>query len=317
MTSLAPGPTLAGADATPAASLPRRRSRSSRRRALTGLAMASPAIVLIVVFFLVPVVLTGWMSLHNWPLMGRHRFVGLDNYTRALGDQNFRHALKFTLVYTVVITPILLLIGLGLALLVRTPRPGGRFFQSVYFLPVCIGLASGSFLWLYLGQSQIGPLFDLLRRAGLVADSGNLFADVWTAMALVIGMVTWKVVGLQMLLLLSGMQSIPADVIEAARIDGASRWQSFRHITVPLLRPTLALVLVFSVAGSLLAFDQFYIMTGGGPSNSSITAVYQIYRISFTSFRLGYGAALSVLLMIILAAVSAVQMLLLRNTDHN
>jgi multiple sugar transport system permease protein len=284
---------------------------------MIGLAMASPAIVLIVVFFLVPVVLTLWMSLHNWPLMGRHRFVGLDNYTRALGDQNFRHALKFTLIYTVVITPVLLLIGLGLALLVRTPRPGARFFQSVYFLPVCIGLASGSFLWLYLGQAQIGPLFDLFRRAGLVEESGNLFAGVWTALALVIGMVTWKVVGLQMLLLLSGMQSIPVDVVEAARIDGAGRWQSFRHITLPLLRPTLALVLVFSVAGSLLAFDQFYIMTGGGPSNSTITAVYQIYRISFTSFRLGYGAALSVLLMIILAAVSAVQMLLLRNTDHN
>ncbi len=316
MTSLAPGQALTAADRVPAGR-PARRRRPSRRRAWIGLAMATPAIALIAVFFLVPVVLTLWMSLHNWPLMGRHRFVGLANYTRALGDQNFRHALKFTVVYTVVITPVLLLIGLGLALLVRTPRPGARFFQSVYFLPVCIGLASGSFLWLYLGQSQIGPLFDLLRRAGLVDSAGNLFSNVWTAMALVIGMVTWKVVGLQMLLLLSGMQSISTDVVEAARIDGAGRWQSFLHITLPLLRPTLALVLVFSVAGSLLAFDQFYIMTGGGPSNSTITAVYQIYRISFTSFRLGYGAAISVLLMVILAAVSAVQMLLLRNTDHN
>jgi multiple sugar transport system permease protein len=129
-------------------------------------------------------------------------------------------------------------------------------------------------------------------------------------------MVTWKVVGLQMLLLLSGLQSIPDDVVEAARIDGAGRWQLFSHITVPLLRPTLALVLVFSVAGSLLAFDQFFIMTNGGPSNSTITAVYTIYRTSFISFKLGYGAALSVFLMVILAAVSAVQMLLLRNTDH-
>ncbi len=184
-------------------------------------------------------------------------------------------------------------------------------------MPVCIGLASGSFLWLYLGQSQIGPLFDLLARAGLVDPAGNLYANGWSALALVIAMVTWKVVGLQMLLLLSGLQSIPDEVVEAARIDGAGRWQQFLHITLPLLRPTLALVLVFSVAGSLLAFDQFYIMTGGGPSNSTITAVYQIYRISFNSFRLGYGAALSVLLMVILALVSLVQMLLLRNTDHH
>ena len=129
--------------------------------------------------------------------------------------------------------------------------------------------------------------------------------------------VTWKVVGIQMLLLLAGLQSIPTELEEAARIDGARRWQVFRYITLPLLRPTLALVLVFSVAGSLLAFDQFYIMTAGGPSNSTITAVYQIYRVSFVQFQVGYGAALSVLLMVVLAAVSAVQLLLLRNTDHN
>lgn len=121
---------------------------------------------------------------------------------------------------------------------------------------------------------------------------------------------------MQMLLLLSGLQSIPVEVEEAARIDGATRVQTFRHVILPLLRPTLALVLVFSVAGSLLAFDQFYIMTGGGPSNQTITAVYEIYRTSFIKFQLGYGSALSVLLMIVLAAVSAVQMLLLRSSDH-
>lgn len=318
MTSLAPGRALRAAEpADPAPGRAPRRRRVSSRRALLGLAMASPALVLITVFFLVPLVLTFWMSLHNWPLLGRARFVGLDNYTRAVGDELFLRSLQFTLLYTAVITPVLLVLGLVLALLVRRPGRGARFFQSVYFMPVCIGLASGSFLWLYLGQSQIGPLFDLLRRLGVVDADDNLFAGRATALSLVIAMVTWKVVGLQMLLLLSGLQSIPDEVVEAARIDGAGRRQIFRYVTLPLLRPTLALVLVFSVAGSLLAFDQFFIMTGGGPSNSTITAVYQIYRISFNSFRLGYGAALSVLLMVVLAAVSAAQMLLLRNTDHN
>ncbi len=297
---------------------PRRRGRlrASRRRQLVGLAMASPAIVLIVVFFLVPLVLTFWISLHNWPLLGRHRFIGLANYTRALGDAGFHTALEFTLLYTVVITPILFLLGLGLAMLVRRKSRAAKVFQSIFFMPVCIGFAAGSFLWLYLGQSQIGPLFDLLRRVGLVGADDNIFASKWPALLMVIAMVTWKVVGLQMLLLLAGLQSIPEDVLEAARIDGATRWQSFVHITAPLLRPTLALVLVFSVAGSLLAFDQFYIMTGGGPSNQTITAVYTVYRNSFISFKLGYGAALSVFLMVILAVVSAIQMLLLRNSDH-
>ncbi|MGI3784136.1 MAG: carbohydrate ABC transporter permease, partial [Janthinobacterium lividum] len=190
-------------------------------------------------------------------------------------------------------------------------------FQSVFFMPVCIGFAAGSFLWLYLSQSQIGPLFDLLRRAGLLSQAANLYESKWSALLIVIATVTWKIVGLQMLLLLSGLQSIPEDVLEAARIDGASPTQSFLHITLPLMRPTLALVLVFSVAGSLLAFDQFFIMTGGGPSNQTITAVYEIYRTSFISFKLGYGAAMSVMLMVILALVSAAQMLLLRNTDHS
>jgi multiple sugar transport system permease protein len=315
MTSLAPG-VNATAPAAAAPSPASRRMRASRRRKLTGLLMATPAIVLIVVFFLVPLVMTFWISLHNWPLLGRPRFIGLDNYQRVLKDAGFHTALRFTLLYTLVITPILFLIGLGLAMLVRRRVRAARIFQSIFFMPVCIGFAAGSFLWLYLGQSQIGPLWDLLRRAGFVNQDSNIFAGMWTALLMVIAMVTWKVVGLQMLLLLAGLQSIPEDVVEAARIDGANRWQAFRHITLPLLRPTLALVLVFSVAGSLLAFDQFFIMTGGGPSNSTITAVYSIYRNSFISFKLGYGAALSVFLMLILAVVSAVQMLLLRNSDH-
>jgi multiple sugar transport system permease protein len=296
---------------------PRRRLTLRRRRQAMGILLAAPAVAVITVFFLVPLGLTFYMSLNNWSLLGAHSWVGLDNYTRAFEDTAFRTAFLFTLEYTAIITPVLLALGMGLALLVRRRRRGARFFQSVYFLPVVIGFASGSFLFLYLGQSGIGPLFDLFSRLGLVEQEANWFAGRWSALLLVIASVTWKVVGIQMLLLLAGLQSIPTELEEAARIDGARRRQIFRFITLPLLRPTLALVLVFSVAGSLLAFDQFYIMTNGGPSNSTITAVYQIYRVSFVQFQVGYGAALSVLLMLVLAAVSAVQLLLLRNSDHD
>jgi multiple sugar transport system permease protein len=295
----------------------RRRLTLRRRRQALGVLFAAPAVLVITVFFLVPLGLTFYMSLNDWSLLGAHHWIGLDNYSRAFKDPSFRSAFGFTLEYTAVITPVLFLLALGLALLVKRRRRGARVFQSVYFLPVVIGLASGSFLWLYMGQPGIGPLFDLLRRMGLVSADTNWFADKQSALLLVVLSVTWKVVGLQMLLLLAGLQSIPQELEEAARIDGAGRRQVFRYITLPLLRPTLALVLVFSVAGSLLAFDQFYIMTSGGPSNSTITAVYQIYRVSFVQFHLGYGAALSVLLMIVLAMVSAVQLLLLRNTDNN
>jgi multiple sugar transport system permease protein len=297
---------------------PRRRRLTLRgRRQVVGAVMAAPAVVMITVFFLVPLGLTFYMSLNQWSLLGAHTWIGFDNYTRAFSDPGFKDAFVFTLEYTAVITPILFLIGLGLALLVRRPRRGARFFQSVYFLPVVIGFAASSFLWLYMAQPSVGPLFDIFRRLGLADENSNWFAGEASALLVVVASITWKIVGMQMLLLLAGLQSIPVEVEEAARIDGAGRWQSFRYITLPLLRPTLALVLVFSVAGSLLAFDQFYIMTNGGPNNTTITAVYEIYRVSFVQFQLGYGAALSVLLMVVLAAVSAVQLLLLRNTDHD
>jgi multiple sugar transport system permease protein len=305
-----------GAAAPPVTPPKRRRGSASRQRRLVGFLMALPAIVLVVTFFLVPLVLTFWISLNDWSLLGQPQFIGISNYVQALSDSTFGAAMAFTLLYTVIITPVLFLLGLALAFLVRRRGRASQVFQSIYFMPVCIGFASGAFLWLYLGQPQIGPLLSLLQSVGLANSNTNLYTSMWGAMTVVIAMVTWKVVGLQMLLLLSGLQSIPEEVNEAARIDGANAWQLFRRITLPLLRPTLALVLVFSVAGSLLAFDQFYIMTNGGPANSTITAVYQIYRTSFISFRLGYGAALSVLLMIILAIVSAVQLLLLRNTDN-
>jgi multiple sugar transport system permease protein len=316
-TSLTNAATAPGASGrTPASPLRRRRSLTKSRSAL-GQVVVAPALLLLTVFFFLPVALMLWMSLHKWPLLGKITFIGLGNYTAAFQDQNFLRAAGFTLLYTVIMTPLLLLVGVALALLIRRPGRAARVFQSIYFLPVVVGFAAAGYLWLFMAQPNLGPLLDLLSRAGLASHSDNWFGTVVGALAIVCGMVVWKVAGMQMLLLNSGLQSIPVELEEAARIDGASRSQVFRYIILPLLRPTLALVLVFSVAGSLLAFDQFFIMTSGGPANQTITAVYHIYRVSFLGFQLGYGAALSALLMIVLAIVSAFQMLILRNSDHS
>src|SRR3954454_23382119 len=185
---------------------PPARSRLShrRQRQLLGVALASPAVVIITVFFLVPLALTFYMSLTNWSLLGAHTWVGLDNYDKAFGDANFRDAFIFTLEYTAIITPVLFLLGLGLALLVRRRRRGSALFQSVYFMPVGIGFAAGSFLFLYMAQPGLGPLFDLFRRLGLVDANSNWFATKASALFVLILSVTWKVVGMQMLLLLAG-----------------------------------------------------------------------------------------------------------------
>jgi len=288
-----------------------------RRRSLAGLVMTGPAMIAVAFFFFVPLVLVVWMSLHRWPILGQPKLIGIDNFTRALSDDQFMSAAGFTALYTVIITPILFVLGFGLALLVRRKLRGIGFFRTIFFIPVVIGLAAASYMWVWLVQPALGPLSDLAVRLGLADSHTNWLSTKGGALALIIVMITWKQVGMQMLLFMAGLQSIPAELEEAARVDGATRLQTIRYVFLPMLRPTIVLVLVFGVSHSLLAFDQFYIVTGGGPSQSTITMVYLIFRASFVSFDLGYGSALSLIALVVLAIVSAAQMLLLRNTDNN
>lgn len=285
-----------------------RRSLGSRHWA--GLLFVLPSLVFVVIFFLVPLGMTVWMSLHNWPLLGKHSFTGLENYQDLLSDDTFWSSLGFTTRYTLLVTPLIFVVAYALALLVNRAARWVGLFRTIYFLPVVIGLGTSSLLWVWMFNDQVGILQLVLTRLNLISEP--VLGNYGTAFAAVLVSVVWKTVGFTMILLLVGMQSIPDELYEAARIDGASPWQSQRFITIPLLRRTFALALILSVIGSYLAFDQFYIMTGGGPNNSTITVVYWIYRASFTYFKLGYGSALSLLLMLILTAISIVQLLVLR-----
>jgi multiple sugar transport system permease protein len=175
-----------------------------------------------------------------------------------------------------------------------------------------VGLATASLLWVWPANVDSGFFGPALRALGLVERSPNIMASFDTAFATIIVMVVWKIAGFTMIILLTGLQAIPSELTEAARIDGAGRWQRFRHLTLPLMRKTIALALIVSVTGSILAFDQFYIMTSGGPQNKMISVVYYIFNQSFVSFNLGYGSALSIVLLAILVAISIVQLWLLR-----
>ena len=285
----------------------------ARRRRLTGVLLISPALVFVTVFFLIPLALMIWMSLHKWPLLGHPRWTGVSNYTSMVNDPTFLHALGFTAEYTAIITPVLLAVGLGLALLVRERRRGVGFFRTVFFLPYVIGFAAASYLWLWLLDPSVGLLDHGLQSLGLTDKPVLWMSTANRALFAVILMIVWKVVGFTMLLLMSGLQSIPNDVQEAAKVDGAGRMAAFRRITVPLMRRSIALVTILAVAGSFLAFDQFYILTNGGPNNQTLTLVFWIYSSSFANFQLGYGAAMSVVLMLILMAITAVQLYLLRD----
>jgi len=291
------------------------RKRRKRKPEWAGLLYIAPALALVTVFFVLPVVMIVWMSFYNWPLMGAHRWIGFGNYLALWRDHGYWNALGFTFRYTIFATVGLLGVGLALALFVEKPRPGVGLYRTVFFLPVVIGFASASLLWTWLCNVDSGLFTPLAQKLGLIASPVNLLASFDTAFWSVTLMVIWKMSGFYMIILMSGLQSIPADFHEAARIDGATDWQRFRFITVPLIRRPLALALILSVTGSMLAFDQFYIILAGGPQNQTVTAVYWIFNQSFVSFRLGYGAALSVVLLGILLVLSLIQLRLLKDPE--
>lgn len=292
----------------------RRRNGSQRRRERAGLLFVLPAMALVVVFFLIPLCMTVWMSFHNWPLMGSPRWTGLDNYAAMLKDRRFWGAMEFTIWYSIIATIAIFGVAFPLALFVERPGRMTGVYRTAFFLPVVVGFGSASLLWAWFMNVDSGLFSPAAVALGIVDEPVNLMATTegvfWSIMVLVV----WKTAGFSMILLMTGLQSVPHDILEAAHIDGANKFQRFWRIKLPLMRRTLALALILSVAGSMLAFDQFYIISNGGPRNSTLTAVYWIFSQSFVSFKLGYGAALSMVLLVILVVISVVQLWLLRST---
>jgi multiple sugar transport system permease protein len=287
-------------------------SVDSGMRPATGFLYVLPALLFVGLLTLYPFGQLVYMSLHNWSLLGGASFVGLRNYVRAFNDDFAWAALGFTLKYTLLITPILMGFGYLAALLTVGSSRLERLTRAVIFLPVVIGLASSSLLWFWLFDQQVGLFNKLLTDLGLISVPLVWFGDAELGLWAVIISVAWKVVGFGMILFVAAIQAIPDEIHEASMIDGASYWQRVRRITLPLTFRTILLATLISAIGSMLAFEQFYIMTAGGPMNQTISSVYWIYTNSFTYFKLGYGATLSIILMTIIFVASAVQIALTR-----
>jgi multiple sugar transport system permease protein len=272
----------------------------------------SPAIIIVTLFFLLPLVLAFWISLTEWNVAGFREFVGFENYRDMLGDRRWIEALRFTTLYTVVMTVLTFALGFGLALMVRVRQRRFVALRTAFYLPVVIGMATASFIYLYLFNDQVGAVNGILRALGIIDRDVAWLANPDTAFLTLMILVVWKNAGFAMITLLIAMQAVPDELYEAAKVDGASFRQSLRRITIPLILPTIALVVLLLVVGSYLAFDQFYIITRGGPNNSTITATYWIYNQAFIGFKFGYSTALSVVLMVFLVALGALQLRILR-----
>ncbi len=286
-----------------------------QRRKLTGFLFVLPTVAFVTIFFIVPLGLTFFISLHDWPLFGDRAYIGFSNYSELAADRQYVKSLNFTFRYTLLITPPIFILGFILASLVRRKIRFVGIFRTIFFMPVVIGLGVSSLLWVWLLDDRVGIFNKILLDLNLVPKAQLFLGRPNTAMNVIILSVVWKTVGFTMILLLAGLQAISDELYESAEVDGAGYFKKLFYITLPLMRRTIALALVISVIGSVLAFDQFYIMTRGGPRNSTISIVYWIFNNSFTYFKMGYGAAMSIVLLGILVALTGAQLYILREKD--
>lgn len=309
----------AGTDRPPPGPADGTRARSrgaAARRPLAGLAFVAPTAVVVATLFVVPLGILVYMSFTDWPLLGSPTFTGLKNYRQLGSDDRFLGAITFTLVYTAITTVVLFGVAFVLVAISNSRRRGSVFYRTSFFLPYVVGTAAASAMWWVDANDQLGVFNHALQTLGLTDEPVGLLASPGKALFTVIALVVWKFIGFQVMVLLVGLQSIPVELYEAARVDGASTLQRLRYITLPSLRPTLALLTVLSVTGSLLAFDQFFVLTHGGPDNSTVTVVLALYNKAFQSFRLGSAAAEAVVVLLVLVVVNVIQLRLLREREQ-
>jgi multiple sugar transport system permease protein len=288
----------------------------TRHSKLIGFLYLLPALVFVLAFTAYPFIQMIWVSFNNWSLITPPRFIGTANFERAFADGQFWTSLGFTLKYTLIITPILMIGGYLIALLVSDNSPLRRFTRTIVFIPVVIGLGVSSLLWYWLFSADFGFVNKILMDIGILERPVIwLGVDADRSNYAIITSIVWKVIGFGMILFVGAIQAVPTEISEATMVDGASYWQRIRRVTLPLTKRTILLVTLISVIGSLLAFDQFYIMTAGQPFNETATSVFWIYQNSFPFLKLGYGAALSVILAVIVLAFTIVQMALTRRSE--
>ncbi|UYO95781.1 sugar ABC transporter permease [Microbacterium sp. M28] len=288
--------------------------RGSSRRQILAWSLIAPALVLALMFFVVPMVLLVGMSFANWPLLGDVSAAGVANYARVFRDAAFWQSLGFSLLFTIVSVPLGIAVSYAAAVMVRGEGRFVSFVRTCLFMPVVIGFTAAAYMANVMLVPDTGVINTLLRAVGMSDGQTAWFTAPGTAFWAVIVLTVWKSMGVAMILLMAGMQAVPTEVIEAAKIDGAGWWRREGSVVFPLVRRQFALCMLLAVSGAILVFDQFYVLTKGGPSGSTTTAVMYTYQQSFVRYDLGYGAALSMVLTVIILAVAVVQLRALRST---
>jgi multiple sugar transport system permease protein len=280
-----------------------------------------PYVVLFATFVLAPAVYGLWISLHDWDyLLPGKPFVGLDNY-KALFDSSspvfdfFWQSMSATGIFTVASVPFLLAIPLVIALLLNRSFKGRTLFRAVYFMPYVLGVAVIGVLWRFLLDPNLGAVNAILDAVGLPGSTPWTTALPWAWVSLV-GVTVWWTLGFNAVIYLAGLQDIPKELYEAARIDGGGKWAEFRHVTLPGLRPVLLFVAINTILLSANVFGQAYLITQGAPGNETRTAIMYIAQVGLRDYKMGSAAAMNYLLMTCLLLISLVVFRFFRNKDE-
>lgn len=286
------------------------------RRHLVGYAFVAPALVIFLAFLVYPIIYSIWLSFHEWsgytPEWGA--FVGLGNYLALTGDEIFWKAVLNTVIFVLARTPFEVGIGYGLAMLLNRAIPGRSLLRTLFFVPVVMSLIVVTLIFQRV-YAEAGLLNALLRSVGLESLAHGWLADPGTALWAVIVVSIWKNVGFSLVILLAGLQGLPQDVIEAAKVDGADTLQVVRRIITPLMVPVLAIATLLSLIGGLKVFDLIYIMTQGGPVYATEVLATYLYRQAFTLNDMGLASAVGVVMVAIVMATAAAQFALLRRAE--
>ncbi|WP_437332207.1 carbohydrate ABC transporter permease [Sorangium sp. So ce394] len=312
-----------GARSAPGVGRLRKRGLARSRRWAPYLFLA-PYLALFGLFVATPIALGVWLSLHDWdPFLPSRPWVGLDNYADLFRSGsptrgNFWRALRATALFTALSVPVLVTLPLLLALALNQRFLGRSFFRAMFFAPYVLGVAVVAMIWRLLLDPQVGAINHLLGKVGLPSDTGWTTAVPWVWVSLV-GMTVWWTLGYNAVIYLAGLQNIHRELYDAARIDGATRWQQFWHVTIPGLRPVFVFVVTMTVLASANMFGQAYLVTGGGPGSETRTTIMYIADEGFRSFRLGAAAAMSYVQAFFLAVVNLVMFLLFfgRGSDED
>lgn len=281
------------------------------RKTISSYLLISPYLVHILVFVLFPVGFSLFLSFHEWNIISPMKYVGLSNYQKVLQDQYFLKSLRNTLVFLSIHIPLQIIVALGLAVILNQQIWFRAFFRGAFFMPVVVSGVVVTIMWQQLYGYEMGSINLLLQALGF--EKIGWLTDPQWAMPSIAIMATWKNVGLYIILFLVGLQSVPKSLYEASALEGASAWQQFWYITLPGINPTMIMVMILSTIGGFSLFIEPYVMTGGGPLNSTLSSVLYIYKQGFFYYHMGYAATLGLILALMILVVVFIQRTLIES----